>query len=103
MILYTEYTDNGRNFTIHVKGKFDFQLMARFRQAYGGYKPNVVTFTVDFREAESIDSAGLGMLLNMRKFLGVAGGEKSIRLIHCREEIRAQLIRAKFEQLFEIV
>ncbi len=101
MNLYTEYTDNGLNYTIRVKGKFDFHLMARFRQAYGGLEPNVVTYTVDFREAESIDSAGLGMLLNMRKSLG--GGEKTIRLIHCREEIRSLLVRSKFDQLFEIV
>lgn len=101
MNLNTEYVDNGRNFIIRVKGRFGFHLMAKFRDAYGGHDPNVVIFTLNFKEVESIDSAGLGMLLNMRKSLG--GGEKTIRLTHCRNEIRTLLVASKFDQLFEII
>jgi|SRR5690554_4401099 len=100
MNLYTEYANNGQSFIIRVKGCFDFSLMAGFREAYGGLEQQVKTITVDFRETENIDSAGLGMLLNLRKSAG--GGKVNIRLIHCRDEIKEQLVAANFEQFFEI-
>lgn len=100
MTLYTEYTEEGQHFIIHIKGLFNFHMMASFREAYTGLNNNVSMITVDFREAEAIDSAGLGMLLNMRKAVGL---EKSkVRLTHCRNEIRQLLTSAKLDSLFEI-
>lgn len=100
MNLYTEYTNNGQSFTIRVKGCFDFRLMSGFREAYDDIEQHVKTITVDFRETETIDSAGLGMLLNLRKSVG--GNKKTIRLTHCRDEIKEQLIAASLDQFFEI-
>ena len=100
MTLSTEYSNDGKQFLIHVKGKFDFGLVQQFRQSYADLNPSADTIVVDFRETEYIDSCALGMLLNMRKSLGV--GEKQIHLVNCRPEIRSILEIARFDKLFHI-
>ncbi|MBA3988275.1 MAG: anti-sigma factor antagonist [Idiomarina sp.] len=100
MTLSTEYSNDGKQFIIHVKGKFDFGLVQQFRQSYGDLNASTDSVVVDFREAEYIDSCALGMLLNMRKSLGA--GDKPIHLVNCRPEIRNILEIARFDKLFHI-
>ena len=100
MTLSTEYSNDGKQFNIHVKGTFDFGLMQQFRQSYADINEHAETIVVDFRETEYIDSCALGMLLNMRKSLGA--GDKQIHLVNCRPEIRGILEIARFDKLFHI-
>lgn len=100
MTLSTEYSSDGSQFVVHVKGKFDFGLVQQFRQSYADLNDNAETVVVDFRETEYIDSCALGMLLNMRKSIGA--GEKAIHLVNCRPEIRNILEIARFDKLFLI-
>lgn len=100
MTLSTEYSNDGKQFVIHVKGTFDFGLVQQFRQAYADINEQAGSVVVDFRETEYIDSCALGMLLNMRKSLGV--GKKEIHLVNCRDEIRGILEIARFDKLFHI-
>lgn len=100
MNLFTEYSSDGKQFIIRVKGKFDFSMVQEFRQAYSEVGDQPVYIIIDFRETEYIDSAALGMLLNMRKALG--GAAKSIQLINCRPEIRKILDISRFDKLFQI-
>lgn len=100
MTLFTEYSNDARQFVIHVKGRLDFALVQQFRQSYADIDETADVVVVDFRETEYIDSCALGMLLNMRKSLGA--GEKNIHLVNCRPEIRAILDIARFDKLFHI-
>lgn len=100
MTLSTEYSNDNKQFVIHVKGKFDFGLVQQFRQSYAELKDGAETVVVDFRETEYIDSCALGMLLNMRKSVGV--GQKNFHLVNCRPEIRNILEIARFDKLFHI-
>lgn len=100
MTLFTEYSNDGKQFIVHVKGKFDFGMVQQFRQAYSELRESSDTVVVDFRETEYIDSCALGMLLNMRKSLGT--DDKSIHLVNCRPEIRNILEIARFDKLFHI-
>ncbi|RTE87539.1 MULTISPECIES: STAS domain-containing protein [Gammaproteobacteria] len=100
MNLFTEYSSDRKQFTIRVKGKFDFSMVQEFRQAYSEIGNEPVNIVIDFRETEYIDSAALGMLLNMRKALGTSA--KSIQLINCRSEIRNILDISRFDKLFQI-
>ncbi|CUS48663.1 MAG: anti-anti-sigma factor [Idiomarinaceae bacterium HL-53] len=100
MNLYTEYSSDRKQFIIRVKGKFDFSMVQEFRQAYSeiGEEPSIIV--IDFRETEYIDSAALGMLLNMRK--AIAPTKRTIQLINCRPEIRKILDISRFDKLFQI-
>jgi HptB-dependent secretion and biofilm anti anti-sigma factor len=100
MTLTTEYSNDGKQFVIHVKGRLDFGLVQQFRQAYADLAPATDTVVVDFRETEYLDSCALGMLLNMRKSLGAT--EKHFHLLNCRPEIRNILEIARFDKLFHI-
>ncbi|MCC5855362.1 MAG: STAS domain-containing protein [Idiomarina sp.] len=100
MNLYTEYSSDRQQFIIRVKGKFDFSMVQEFRQSYSELGDEPVTVVVDFRETEYIDSAALGMLLNMRKSL--SGNPRTIQLINCRPEIRKILDISRFDKLFQI-
>lgn len=100
MTLFTEYSNDGKQFIIRVKGKFDFGLVQQFRQSYADIADEPTAVVVDFRETEYIDSCALGMLLNMRKSLGA--GERPLYLVNCRPEIRNILEIARFDKLFHI-
>lgn len=100
MTLSTEYSNDGKQFIIHVKGKFDFGLVQQFRQSYSDINKHAETVVIDFRETEYIDSCALGMLLNLRKALGA--GDTPVHLVNCRPEIHNILQIARFDKLFHI-
>ncbi|MCH8491627.1 MAG: STAS domain-containing protein [Idiomarina sp.] len=100
MSLVTEYSNDGKQFIIHITGKFDFSLVQDFRESYDGISERATTVVVDFRETNYIDSSALGMLLNMRKSFGP--GSRSIHLVNCRPDIRRILDISRFDKLFVI-
>lgn len=100
MSLVASLSDDGRIFTIQIKGKFDFNLVKDFRASYadiGDGKPKVV---IDLRETEYMDSSALGMLLNMQKSLG--SKVDSIRIANCRPQIKKILQISRFDKKFDI-
>lgn len=84
--------------TIQLDGKFDFDFVEEFREAYSG--SDAKSYIVDFRNTEYMDSSGLGMLLNMRRSLG--DEKASIKLINCRPQVKKVLIISRFETKFDI-
>ncbi|MBL4827869.1 MAG: STAS domain-containing protein [Spongiibacteraceae bacterium] len=84
--------------TIILDKQFDFDSVDEFRAAYSDVSGK--RHVVDFRNTDYMDSSGLGMLLNMRRFLG---DEKStIKLINCRPQVKKVLKISRFETKFEI-
>lgn len=98
--LHTEYSNDGKQFIIHITGKFDFSLVQDFRKSYDAINERATIVVIDFRETNYIDSSALGMLLNMRKSIGPAN--RSIHLINCRPDIRRIIDIARFDKLFVI-
>ena len=79
--------------------RFTFDAHRDFRQAYISQPPRR-EYTVDFRAVETVDSAALGMLLQLREHAG--DRREAVRLIQPRESIRALLMAAGFQDLFTI-
>lgn len=96
----TSASNDGDSFTITVKGNFDFNLVKLFRESYFKLNPVPAKIIVDLRYANTIDSAALGMLISMKKFLGKADGE--IELQNCNETVKRILSIARFDILFNI-
>jgi len=84
--------------TIVLDKHFDFDTVADFRTAYTNTEG--ARYIIDFRSTDYMDSSGLGMLLNMRRFLG--DGSVPIELINCRPQIKRVLSISRFESIFEI-
>jgi anti-anti-sigma factor len=96
----TSPSNDGESYTISVNGNFDFNLVKLFRASYSDLNPAPRKIIVDLRHTDTIDSAALGMLINMKKFLGKADGE--IELQNCNQTVKRILSIARFDILFTI-
>lgn len=100
MSLTKNLSQDGKLFTLEIKGKFDFNLVQSFRAAYAEIGDNTPKVIVDLRETEYMDSSALGMLLNMQKTLG--DRVEGIRLANCRPQIKKILQISRFDKKFDI-
>jgi anti-anti-sigma factor len=100
MSITSTVTDNGKQVTIAVSGKFDFQLYDEFRSAYVDTTGVGVQYIVDLAGTDYLDSSALGMLLLLREH---AGGEGSrIVITKVSPDVKKILDVANFGKLFEI-
>lgn len=100
MSLSTSASSDGKTLTIQIKGKFDFNLVQSFRQAYSELSSATEKVVIDLRETDYMDSSALGMLLNMKKTLGASVG--SIQITNCRPQLKKILQISRFDKKFEI-
>ena len=85
---------------IHLPERFTFESRQDFRAAYHGRPVPAKGYVVDFSRTGFIDSAGLGMLLQL---LDHAGGERQrVRFVHLRPELREVMRVAEIEALVTI-
>ena len=89
--------ESEKQLTIVIKGHFDFSQVQAFKDGYQNYQGYLAT--VDMREVEYMDSSGLGMLLNMAKYLG---STELPKLINCRSAIKKVLLISRFDRKFNI-
>jgi len=92
-------TREDRNATIAIHGDFVFDVNREFREAYQQL-PERTRITVDLSRTNYMDSAGLGMLIQMREHAGDANAD--IRLTGINETLRTILNVANFGRLFKI-
>ncbi len=96
MTITVKSTDE--NVTIILGKQLDFNSVEEFRRAYS--ENNMKTCIIDFRDTEYMDSSGLGMLLNMKRYL--EGKTDDIKLINCRPQVKKILLISRFELKFTI-
>ncbi len=89
---------NRKEVTIEVEGAFGFSLVQEFRHCYIDRRE--YRFTLDLRKVDYIDSAGLGMLLNMHNYLGQEDG--MIRITNTLPQVRKILLISRFDKKFSI-
>lgn len=92
-----ECSQDGDTLTIGIVGRFDFEMVQEFRNAYAD--KSAASYVIDMRSTEHMDSSALGMLLNMRKSLGDSA---SISIINCRPQIKKILTISRFDKKFKI-
>ncbi|AQQ01829.1 MULTISPECIES: STAS domain-containing protein [Pseudoalteromonas] len=91
---------DGTTLTIQIKGKFDFNLVQSFRQAYAQINESIIKVVIDLRETEYMDSSALGMLLNMRKT--IESQVSTIQISNCQPQLRKILQISRFDKKFDI-
>jgi len=99
MSIESNLSKDGREVTINISGRFDFQAVQEFRNAYVNHQEKNPAYTIDMRATEHMDSSALGMLLNMRKQLG---DSVTIRIVNCRPQIKKILTISRFDKKFSI-
>jgi len=100
MSLTKSMSVDGTILTIQIKGKFDFNLVQSFRQAYSQISSTTVKVNVDLRETDYMDSSALGMLLNMRKTLQEQ--VSTIEISNCQPQLKKILQISRFDKKFDI-
>lgn len=95
-------TISGKDATILLSGRFDFNTHRDFRNAYEPLVSNaeLECVKVDFSEVSYLDSSALGMLLMLREKLQSAG--KLVALVGVTGNVKQVLDIANFSKLFEI-
>ncbi|MDH2431262.1 anti-anti-sigma factor [Pokkaliibacter plantistimulans] len=101
MAIWSQLSNDGKELTIRIQGRFDFSAHQDFREAYesvGEKLPRV--FIIDMKETTYLDSSALGMLLLLRDYAGGDGAD--IRIVNCNMDVKKILIISNFGQLFNI-
>ena len=86
--------------TVLIKGHFNFDMNAEFREVLDCVSESKYGVTVDMSMVDQIDSSALGMLLLLREQCG--GNNARIKIIKCRPEIHDVLKMANFQIIFDM-
>jgi len=96
MSISVSKSDDGKNITIKVDGRFDFSVHKDFRNAYKDYAGNL-GYRVNLGGTEYLDSSALGMLLLLKKH-----AETNVVIEKPNEEVKRVLTIANFDKVFNI-
>jgi anti-anti-sigma factor len=100
MSITTFTSGDGHTLTIRVQDRFDFKVHRELREAYEAGGKRYGSYVLDLRGTSYMDSAALGMLLQLREHAG--GRKQSVCLSNAQPVIRNILAVANFDQLFTI-
>ncbi|EAT13153.1 STAS domain-containing protein [Bermanella marisrubri] len=90
--------EQGSEVIISINGRFDFNILQEFRDAYSSLESSSKAFVVDLGKTEYIDSSALGMLLNMKNHLG--SDDQGIEIRNCQPNLKKIFSIAHFDKKF---
>lgn len=85
---------------IRVNGSFIFDWYSDFHAAYSDTRDRYETYVIDLADTQSLDSAALGMLLQLRGFVGAR--REAVRIINCSPQVCKLFKIARFNEIFDI-
>lgn len=85
---------------LELHGSFGFELVSEFRDAYESCQQPVRQCIVDLERCVGITSAGLGMLLQLHRW--VKNSKTPILITGCNQSVEKILQISNFDQLFTI-
>lgn len=91
----------GQQVVIAINGRFDFNILQEFRDAYSDMNGSEYSFVVDLAQTDYIDSSALGMLLNMKNHLG--SEDCAIEIRNCQPNLMKIFTIAHFDKKFKFV
>ena len=100
MGITSQRSEDGRELTICVDGRFDFSAHQAFRDACSQGDPERTRYVIDLSRTDYVDSSALGMLLLLRQRTG--GGRDRVQLRGFGPEVRKIFEISHFDQLFEM-
>ncbi|MAA70196.1 MAG: anti-anti-sigma factor [Bermanella sp.] len=86
---------------ISITGRFDFNLLQEFRDAYSNETDSSCHYTIDLAQTDYIDSSALGMLLNMKNHLGAE--DRQIDIKNCQPNLIKIFSIAHFDKKFNFI
>jgi len=100
MVIKSSVSSDGRELTISVEGRFDFNSSELFRNAYKDCQYQPKHYVIDLARSDYLDSSALGMLLALRDH--AKGDGSDIRIVNCPADIKKIFSITKLDGLFTI-
>ena len=100
MGIVSKVSPDGRQVTIAVSGRFDFEAHQDFSKTYRQFPKGEKTYRIDLAGADYMDSSALGMLLQLRDHSDKAAG--GVVLANANHGVHEILRIANFDKLFQI-
>lgn len=100
MSISIQKSDDGKEVTIKIDGRFDFGSHHDFRDAYRGATESGTIFLLDMANTDYMDSSALGMILLLKEYSSSLSGD--IKIINVNTEIKNILKIANFDKLFSV-
>ncbi len=100
MSIHAAPSADGKTLNIRINDRFDFNVHRELREAYESAGKRYNNYVLDLRDTTYMDSAALGMLLQLREHAG--SSKSAVRLRNAQPTIRDILAVAHFDQLFTI-
>ncbi len=93
-------SENGREITVSVTGRFDFSVHQEFRDAYINHTGAGLSFILDLSRTEYMDSSALGMVLLLREHAG--GDNARVTIRNASADVSKILRIANFDKLLNM-
>jgi anti-anti-sigma factor len=90
---------DGKKIELKIKGDFDFNEHAQFRNSYCNESPDA-DYIINMESADSLDSSALGMLLMLREHAG--SDSAKITIVNTPSQIKQVFKNSNFDSLFKI-
>jgi anti-anti-sigma factor len=98
MRLLKQKSSDGKEITISLPEKFDFQLHREFREAYE--RNDAKSLVLDMNKTQFMDSSALGMLLQLKEYTDKKNGKISIK--NASKNVLQIMQIAHFDKLFTV-
>lgn len=100
MAIDSMLSDDGKELTIKIDGRFDFSSLQLFRNAYENVKEKPDLYIIDLEGSDYLDSSALGMLLALRDHAG--GDNANVTITGANPDVRKILVITKLDELFTV-
>ena len=93
----TQLSPNKSSCTIKVDGDFNFAVHKDFAAAYKAL-PVSTNFLIDFSTTSYLDSSSLGMLLQLKRYVG--HNNDKVKIMNCSPALKDIFTVSKFDKFF---
>ncbi len=100
MSISSKLSIDNRQLVISIDEKFDFSLHQQFRDSYSSVREKHLTYILDLRQTEYMDSSALGMILLLKDHVQHYAGQLIIS--KPSDTVRKILEIAQFQRLMTI-
>jgi len=100
MTISSKLSTDGKQIVIAIDERFDFSLHQQFRDAYSSVTTKDLTYILDLRQTQYMDSSALGMILLLKDHVQLYAGQLIIS--KPSDTVRKILEIAQFQRLMTI-
>jgi len=98
MSISSKWHPTSNTLELVMEEKFSHSIYPEFKDAYKSQVVEEITIKIDMSKVNVMDSAALGMLIQLRQYVDKLNGQ--VILSNPQEAVRSVLKNAQFEKLF---